>query len=243
MTEIKFLDALQEQGSSVYEQALGLLWWIGRNDPTKGLTTKEICSLLETTGLPNQNTSRLNAQLAKDRRTSKIGSIDGWKLHPTARKELRPSYEPFTTLKIESPKNSSSVIPQTLVLARGYLEKVTLQLNASYDAQLYDCCAVMCRRVLETLLIEVYEHAGRAAEIKTTDGNFLMLNGLVTFFEQDHAFHPSRNGLQGIRDFKKLGDLSAHNRRFNARKEDIDRVRDGLRIAVEELAHLAGFRV
>jgi hypothetical protein len=31
----------------------------------------------------------------------------------------------------------------------------------------------------------------------------------------------------------------AHNRRFNAHKEDIDRVRDGLRVAVEELVHLA----
>jgi hypothetical protein len=122
------------------------------------------------------------------------------------------------------------------------LEKVALQLNASYDAQLYDCSAVMCRRILETLLIEVYEHAGRASEIKAPDGNFLMLNGLATYFEKDQKFHPSRNGLQGLRDFKKLGDLSAHNRRFNARKDDIDRIRDGLRVAVEELAHLAGFR-
>ena len=45
--------------------------------------------------------------------------------------------------------------------------------------------------------------------------------------------------MKGLRDFKNLGDLSAHNRRFNARKEDIDRVRDGLRVIVEELVHLA----
>ncbi len=66
-----------------------------------------------------------------------------------------------------------------------------------------------------------------------------MLNGLAGFFEKDTAFHVSRNGLQGLRDFRWLGDLSAHNRRFNARKDDIDRVRDGLRIIVEELLHLA----
>jgi hypothetical protein len=97
----------------------------------------------------------------------------------------------------------------------------------------------MCRRLLETLIIEVYEHCGRASEIKGTDGHFLMLNGLATFFESDKAFNMSRNGLKGLRDFKNLGDLSAHNRRFNARKEDIDRVRDGLRVAVEEFVHLA----
>jgi hypothetical protein len=66
-----------------------------------------------------------------------------------------------------------------------------------------------------------------------------MLNKLSTLFENDKAFNLGRNGLKGLRDFKTLGDLSAHNRRFNAHKEDIDRVRDGLRVAVEELAHLA----
>jgi hypothetical protein len=140
---------------------------------------------------------------------------------------------------LAEPKDSGSVIPLGLVTGRGYLEKVVLQLNVSYDAQLYDCCAVMCRRLLETLIIEVYEYCQRADEIKGTDGHFLMLNKLSTFLESDKAFNLGRNGLKGLRDFKTLGDLSAHNRRFNAHKEDIDRVRDGLRVAVEELAHLA----
>ena len=45
---------------------------------------------------------------------------------------------------------------------RGYIEKVVLQINASFDASLYDCCAVMCRRLLETLIIECYEANGQA---------------------------------------------------------------------------------
>lgn len=138
-----------------------------------------------------------------------------------------------------APKNTGSVIPLGLATTRGYLDRVVLQLNASYDAQLFDCCAVMCRRLLETLIIEVYEHCGRAAEIKGSDGNFLMLSGLACYFEKDKAFNVGRNGMKGLRDFKSLGDLSAHNRRFNARKEDIDRVRDGLRVIVEELLYLA----
>jgi hypothetical protein len=141
--------------------------------------------------------------------------------------------------KLGAPKDTGSVIPSGLGTARGYLGKVVLQLNVSYDAQLYDCCAVMCRRLLETLIIEVYEHCGRAAEIKGSDGNFLMLSGLTAFFENDKAFNVSRNGMKGMRDFKTLGDQSAHSRMFNARKDDIDRVRNGLRVAIEELAHLA----
>ncbi|MCW5622278.1 MAG: hypothetical protein KIS79_14320 [Burkholderiales bacterium] len=240
MTDLDFLNALHKRGVGVYERAIGLLWWVGRDNPTIGLTAREICSVLEATGLPTQNASRLNARLTEDRRTSKAGNNGGWRLHPKARGEFDLEYEGLTGSK--PPRNSGSVIPAAIVSARGYLEKVVLQLNASYDAQLFDCCAVMCRRALETLLIEVYEHAGRAAEIKGADGHFLTLNGLASYFEQDGRFSPSRNALQGLRDFKKLGDLSAHNRRFNARREDIDRVRDGLRVAVEELAHLAGFR-
>jgi hypothetical protein len=97
----------------------------------------------------------------------------------------------------------------------------------------------MCRRLLEILLIEVYEASGRPEAIKGKDSNFFMLADLLNVFENDKSFHLSRNGQQGLRDFKKLGDLAAHNRRFNARKEDIDRVRDGIRVASEELLHLA----
>jgi len=42
--------------------------------------------------------------------------------------------------------------------------------------------------------------------------------------------------------FKKLGDLSAHNRRFNADSDDIDRVRGKLRVAAEELLDIANLK-
>jgi hypothetical protein len=198
-----------------------------------------ICVVLEAAGLPGQNSSRLNAKLAADRRITKAGKTGEWRLHLNLRRELDATYGDLIASTPPVPKDTGSVIPLGLAKARGYLERVVLQLNASYDAQLYDCCAVMCRRLLENLIIEVYEHCGRAAEIKGADGNFLMLNGLTSIFEKDTAFNVGRNGMNGLRDFKNLGDLSAHNRRFNARKEDIDRVRDGLRVIVEELVHLA----
>src|SRR5206468_1835173 len=106
---------------------------------------------------------------------------------------------------------------ELVIDTRQYLERVVLQLNASYDTGLFDCCAVMCRRLLETLIIEVYEAAGRADELKGADSHFIMFAGLLAKLEKDKAFNLGRNSLQGLRDFKALGDLSAHNRRFNAR--------------------------
>ena len=97
----------------------------------------------------------------------------------------------------------------------------------------------MCRRLLETLIIEVYEAAGRADELKGGDDNFKMFAGLMAHIEADMTMNLGRSAKRGLAGIKALGDSSAHNRRFLARQNDIDRVRDDLRIAAEELLHLA----
>src|SRR5438128_7223730 len=227
MTIDDFIRRADNDNLTTLERARALLWWIGRDDPIRGLTAREVCDVLQRNGHPKQNISRLQSKLANDRATTKAG-LDSWRLHPRSRKQLDKDYANVLaghTL----PLATDSVLPRELFQStRGYIEKVVFQLNASYAQGLFDCCAVMCRRVLETLLIEVYEAAARADEVKDSDGHFQMFAGLLSFFEKDHNFNPSRNALKGLRDFKILGDLSAHNRRFNARKDDIDRVRDGL---------------
>jgi len=222
------------------DRVIALLWWVGREDPTKGMSPAAICSELELAGHPKQNVSRLAAMLKAHRGTSKA-AIDGWRLHPRARRELDSKYS--FALAPRPPVASDSVLPMELFAGtRGYIERVVDQINRAYDAELWDCSAVMCRRLLETLIIETYERSGRATEIKGSDDQFMMLNGLITFVETDSSIHLGRNAAKGLKDFKQLGDLSAHNRRFNARRNDIDRVRDGLRVASEELLHLAGLR-
>ncbi|HVY87206.1 MAG TPA: hypothetical protein VG943_18885 [Caulobacterales bacterium] len=135
---------------------------------------------------------------------------------------------------------TDSVVPRSLFVGtRGYIEKVVRQINASYDAGLYDCCAVMCRRLLETLIIEVYERAGRASDIKKDGTHFHMFGELLRIISSDAAFNLGRNAKKGLEDFKRLGDSSAHDRRFNARQSDIDIVRAGMRSSAEELLHLA----
>jgi hypothetical protein len=97
----------------------------------------------------------------------------------------------------------------------------------------------MCRRLLETLIIEVYESANRAGDIKGGDGNFYMFSDLLRILLADRAFSVSRNAQQGLKDFKKLGDLSAHSRRYNAHRSDLEKVSHGIRVASEELLHMA----
>ena len=237
----EFLKLVDSERASNSMRAAAALWFIAQEGSLPGLTTAEICRVIESAGHPKQNVSRLRQQLGtKKKIMSRVpGKSDTWRLLPHVYADLNQQYGPILDKKPEITA-TDSVLPRSLfVSTRRYIEKVVFQLNASYDAQLFDCTAVMCRRLLETLIIEVYEAAGRASAIKGPDGNFYMFAELLRVFEADPTFTMSRNGLQGMRAFKKLGDLSAHNRRFNARIEDIEPLRDGLRVATEELLHLA----
>ncbi len=48
----------------------------------------------------------------------------------------------------------------------------------------------------------------------------------------------SRNAKQSLPKLKDIGDLSAHSRRYNAHRHDIDKIKDDLRLVVQELLGL-----
>src|SRR5207302_9934091 len=87
---------------------------------------------------------------------------------------------------------TEQVLPMSVVRGtRGYIEKVVVQANGTYEHQWYDACSVMIRRLAETLIIEAYEAKGEAEEIKQ-DGNFLMLSGLIDHIQSKSAWNLSR---------------------------------------------------
>src|SRR5258708_8647961 len=65
------------------------------------------------------------------------------------------------------------VVPRSVVRStRGYVEKVLNQANGSYEKGWYDACAVMIRRLIETLIIEAFEKHQIADKIKGPTGDF-----------------------------------------------------------------------
>lgn len=236
---LSFLKRVDESSLKTFDRALALLWHDGKHGG-EGIKAGELCRIIERAGHPGQNVSRLSAKLSSEKKwVSRVPGGNAWRIHPRAQGELDRLYSSLLSIKTLPPE-TDSVLPNALFKGtRGYIEKVVFQINASFDASLYDCCAVMCRRHLETLIIEVYEKAGRAAAIQGNDGNFYMFSDLLRVLLADSSFNLGRNAQQGLRDFKKLGDLSAHSRRYNAQPNDIERVRSGIRVASEELLHLA----
>jgi hypothetical protein len=138
---------------------------------------------------------------------------------------------------------SESILPFALVRGtRGYIEKVTNQINGCYEKGWFDSCAVMMRRLLETLIIECFEKHGIDATIKDANGDFLFLRDLITKMLQQPAWNLGRNVKGALPRLKDIGDKSAHSRRYNAHREDIDKLSTDFRDVCQELLVIAGMK-
>jgi hypothetical protein len=145
----------------------------------------------------------------------------------------------------ESGLNASgqSVIPKAIINnTRGYIERIAHEANGCYDNGWYDACAIMLRRLLETLIIETFESKGIASKIKDGNGDFYYLSDLIRLTLAEPSWNLSRNSKSALPKLKDIGDKSAHNRRFLAVRNDIDKILSSVRIVVQELVYLAGLK-
>jgi hypothetical protein len=138
---------------------------------------------------------------------------------------------------------SEQVLPMDVVRnTRGYLVHIIQQANGCYEKRWFDACGVMMRKFVEILIIHAFEAEKIADRIKRTDGNFHMLAELIDRFLAETTWNPGRETRSCLPEVKLLGDRSAHNRTFMARKPDVDKALFGFRITAEELLHLAKLR-
>lgn len=136
---------------------------------------------------------------------------------------------------------SQNVLPHALVAGtRGYIERVVFQINGSYEKGWFDACAVMMRRLIETLIIESFEAHYIANKIKDTrTGDFYYLSDLISKTLQENSWNLGRNSKKALPNLKTVGDQSAHSRRYNAHREDIDKLIPDFRTVCQELIYLA----
>ena len=80
---------------------------------------------------------------------------------------------------------------------------------------------------------------GEVHSIKNSQGDFLYLGDLISVALSELAWTLGRNAKKSLKELKDIGDKSAHSRHFDAQRQDIDKVKDDLRVVVQELAYLA----
>ncbi|MCX6234833.1 MAG: DUF4145 domain-containing protein [Bacteroidetes bacterium] len=142
-----------------------------------------------------------------------------------------------------SPAQSEMVIYKPLYNGtRGYIEKIANQINGCYEKGWFDACAVMIRRLLETLIIEVFESKNIENKIQK-GGDFIYLRDLINVILSETSFNLGRNTKKALPKLKDIGDKSAHSRRFIAIRQDIDDIKSDLRVVIQELLILSGIKI
>ena len=158
---------------------------------------------------------------------------------------LAAEFQRLVTETIKPPSETAVSYDEPVIylaLVRGtrtYIEKVAHQVNGAYQNGWYDASAVMIRRLLETLIIECYEAHKIESRIKDGAGNYLLLKDLVDKVLTEPSWTLGRSVRSVLPKLKDMGDKAAHNRRYNAHRQDIDKSIQHLRETVQELVVLA----
>ncbi|HAL44644.1 MAG: hypothetical protein A2Y12_17390 [Planctomycetes bacterium GWF2_42_9] len=222
------------------QRAVAILWFLNLDSAGIQKNAKELATIIKENNIGSPNVN----ELAKRIRSTRCVYVKNkfFSIREDAKAKIREWFnDGLNGIAEEIPINQQFLSEEVWKKTRGYIEKICIQLNGAYLNGYYDCTAVMIRRLIETLIIECYEKLKREQEIKNTDGYYKMLADLVLAATANNGLTLGRDATKKLSEIKILGDRSAHNRRYNAKKTDLDSIKDGLRLCTEELLHIADF--
>jgi hypothetical protein len=223
------------------KKAIVILWWMSTANKNQPMTVYALSQVLSKHRVGNPNRKILAKGLAASPLTLK--NRDGFVIRAGAAETVSSWLTDLLGTTVPNVDQASGYLPQAVWdKTRGYIENVCVQINGCFQYGFYDGTAVLVRRLIETSIIEAYEHLGRAEEIKDASGHYFMLGDLVGVALGARGLSLGREAKAALQDIKKLGDRSAHNRRFNAVKADLNLIRSGTRVLFDELMNIAALR-
>jgi hypothetical protein len=233
-----FAEKLSKLKLKKTEQAIAFLWFYRRTQTYEERTASELAADLAEEGLGQANTTRLHRELTKSKQTVKGKRPKTLQLHTKYVPELDKKYVPLVELK--EVDTSPSVIPDSFVKGtRPHLEQLIRQINGVFNYGFYDACAVLIRRILESLIIEVFIAKKLTSEIRVNN-SFLPLDKLIGKITNHSQIILSRNTPSTLEDIKRLGDIAAHDRNYITQLQDINEHKVEIRRVIKELLTLAG---
>lgn len=239
-TRADFAHGLAQKSLSHVERAVALLWYYRHTQEFEERSASALAIDLHDEGFPKPNVTRLASDLRRSAHTARGKRPGTFQIDVRRVAALDEAYLPL--LGTKRVKVTGAVLAtDTLTGTRGYLEQLAHQINGAYDAGFYDACAVLCRRLMETLAIEVYIHRARHHEIQN-NGVFLPLERLLAHIKGDKAVVLGRATPKTMDDIKHLGDTAAHDRTYITTQVDIDDIKVRYRKLITELLVLAGIK-
>ena len=236
----KFTEKMLESNLPKIEFACAFIWY-------HYLTTNEDSSInivndyFLKSNLPKYNPTYLKEGLRKSKNITKGFALNTYKPQRKYLDEMSLKYS-FVETKSEDIITDDIIIPDVLVLnSRGYIESISKQINASYNHNIFDGCAILMRRLLEILLIHSYEATNRIDNIAEKDG-YKTLSYIINYTLSNKPFKLSKEVTETLDDFRQLGNFAAHKIQYNTKRKDIDNIKLKYRLTVEELLYTSKIR-
>jgi len=232
-----FCRKLAELKLTHLERAVALLWYYRQSQEFEERSASDLSKDLHEEGFPKPNVTKLHNDLSRSHYTVR-GTRD--KTFQLDLRQINELDQKFTKLlKVKKVEIHDLIIPSEWVSdTRLYLERLVDQINGCYEYGFYDGSAALCRRLMESLIIEIYISQRRHHEIKQ-NGVFLPLDRLISHIRSDHSVSLGRNTPKTMTDVKQLGDTAAHDRVYITHQQDIDDIKARYRRMIKELLVLS----
>lgn len=222
------------------EKVCYLAFFYLQTNKVQEFTAADADGWLTGSGYAAPNRSRLSLRLSSSRDTVK--GQRGFRLAP---KFVHALERQFPTLS----EKSQEVFDDGTILAeleykatRGYVEKIAKQINASYEHNIFDGCAVLMRRLVEVLLILSYRKLGIENAIRDAQGNYQMLEAIICNAKTNPTLDLSRNSKSSLDIFRELGNFSAHKIEYTCHREYLQPHIQKYRALITELLYKSGLR-
>lgn len=126
--------------------------------------------------------------------------------------------------------------------APNFIQELVSEVNVTFATGCYTACAMLLRRLTETLLVEAFVRASKEELIQNETGDWLTLEGIIAVAEKPTSLGLTRTARNALATIKKTGDLCAHDRHFIAKKQHLARQQMDIDAATQGLLAVCGFR-
>lgn len=160
MTLEQFAERAQLEDKSEVDKAASIAFFYLQTKAQRDITLKDVADWFKTLHFGQPNFSRL-AQKLKGRYFVVGDKPHHLRLHAKQVTKLRAEMG-WLQQASEDVVSVGSILPEPVYIkTRGYIEKLAKQINASYEQNIFDGCAVLMRRLLEVLLIHAFQNTGQ----------------------------------------------------------------------------------
>jgi|GEM_PF-6875419 len=206
--------------------------WLHYKLHNEKCTPKQINYYFEQALQPKYNTTRLNENFIRNK--SIIAKNRTYIPNPKLILDLDKKFASYLnhTENVECKDLDGSILPKSIykTVNHSYIKRIGEQINASYDYNIFDGCAILMRRLLETLLVLICTKKGF---ISSNSNESYTLSSIIEDTKNNNIF--SKKLIDSMYRIRDLGNFSAHTNGYYAVKKDIDHLKDRYRVLIQIL--------